>query len=188
MAKMHSLKALHRSMKAAKVELQKFTVKTGAAEFDCLFSVRDIPYSLALTSRGANPKFFLFEVLPGYRINGYLGEKYGDLLAVLRLDGRSGVRLNPSKWLAELDQEMPTQATSQRVPKPEEIVRLRQDIEEVDRPFFDTWINHPKGRGPTSKNLDKTLLLLGREARDYSKKNRVSSRWSASETGRIWSR
>lgn len=188
MTKMESLAALHRSMRQIGEELQKFRVTTGAAEFECLFSTRDTPYSLALTSRGVDPKFFLFDVLPGYFVKDHFGAKYGDMLKVLRIDGRSGEPLKPANWFSQLDQAIPRQAQAVNVPRIDEILRLRPDIEEADRPFFDTWVNQPENRGPTKENLAKTLLLLGKVAQEHSLRNRLSSRWSATETGRVWRR
>nr|WP_288500597.1 DUF6037 family protein [uncultured Pseudomonas sp.] len=186
---MTSLRLLHQSMRIIGSDMQQFQVTQGAAGFDCLFSTRDKPFVLALTSRGENPKFFRFSVEPGYRVKSYLGSMYSDLLAVLRIDGASGQRLEPGPFLAQLNAAIPHQASANRNPAPTEIIRLRPDIDEDrERPHFDTWIYwDPKGdRGPSEKNLHKTLLLLGREAADYSKEMNASSKWSASDTGRTW--
>jgi hypothetical protein len=71
---MESLRILHQSMILINTDIQQFRVKTGAAEFDCLFSTREAPFILTLTSRGLDPKFFKLEVERGYRIKEYLGE------------------------------------------------------------------------------------------------------------------
>ena len=71
--KMESLKHLHRSMLALDVSMQKFQVRAGATYFDCLFSTRDTPFVLALTSRGLNPRFIKFDVEIGYWIAEFLG-------------------------------------------------------------------------------------------------------------------
>lgn len=186
---MTSLRLLHQSMRAISSEMQQFHVVLGAADFDCLFSTRDEPYVLALTSRGDNPRFFRFDVERGYRIKNYLGGMYGDLVAVLRVDGANGQRLEPARFLAQLNEAIPHEASANRNPAPAEIVRLRPDIDEDrDRPYFDTWIYwDPDGaRGPTEKNLHKTSLLLGRDAVLYSKEMNASSRWSAVDTGHNW--
>lgn len=182
---------LHRSMMVINTDMQQFRVKTGAAEFDCLFCTREAPFILALTSRGLNPKFFKFEVERGYRIKEFLGEMYGLLLEVLRIDGRSGQPLKPGTFLQQLDAAIPKTAKPGAIPSPVEIVRLRRDLEERDRPHFDHWIywqgkeNGGKG-GPTEKNRHKTLMIEGKDALAYSVKHRASSRWSATPTGKNW--
>ena len=71
--KMTSLQELHKSMIAIRSDMQQFQVTLGAIGFDCLFSTRDKPnFTLSLTSRGLNPKFFLLQVKPGYWIAPFL--------------------------------------------------------------------------------------------------------------------
>lgn len=186
---MTSLKLLHRSMISIRTDMQQFQVTTGVASFDCLFSTRDELFVLTLTSRGKTPGFFRFDVLHGYRIRDYLGEMYGDLVAVLRSDGASGQRLVPKDFLAQLNQVIPVQATDKGIPEPSEIVRLRPDIvEDREKPFFDAWIYWDQNgkRGPSAENQHKTLLLLGPEAAKHSRERNASSRWSATDTGRSW--
>lgn len=187
---MTSLKLLHRSMVSISADMQQFQVAIGAASFDCLFSSRDEPFVLTLTSRGKSPGFLRFDVLRGYMIRDYLGEMYATLVAILRTDGRSGKRLVPKEFFFELNQLIPTHAIEKAIHTPSEIVRLRPDIvEDREKPFFDTWIywNQLGKRGPTAENQHKTLVLLGREAEKHSREQNASSRWSATDTGRCWS-
>ena len=184
--KMTNLKALHASMKAIGVDIQTFRARTGAAEFECIFSTRETPYSLALTSRGRNPKFLLFEVKLGYFIADYVGDQYDTLHKALFVDGRSGEPLIPKTWLGELNAAVPQKARLTHAPGTAEIARLRPDIEETDRPYFDTWIFWADGRKPSEENRKKTLCLLGSTALEYSRKNKASSKWSAEPTGRNW--
>jgi hypothetical protein len=184
--KLESLKTLHQSMLSLGLDMQQFQVTAGAAHFDCLFSAREEPFILSLTSRGENPKFFKFDVLRGYWIKDYFGDMYHDLLTVLRIDGRSGEKLIPSSFLAQLDQKIPRIAKKANVPSPDEVIRLRHDVEERDRPYFDTWIYH-KQRGTSPENRNKTLLIMGIEAHQYSVTMNASTKWSATPTGRTWS-
>ncbi len=85
--KIESLETLHKSMQEIGVDTQQFHLLAGAASFDCMFSTRENPFVLSLTSRGENPKFFKFDVHRGYQIKEYFGEMYSDLLSVLRIDG-----------------------------------------------------------------------------------------------------
>jgi len=181
---MTSLRELHQDMIKKGVDMQQFRIRTGAAEFDCLFSTRETPFVLSMTSRGANPKFFKFDVRRGYRIGTYLGDNFGKLRSVLFVDGSSGHRLDPKKFFYELNILIPKVAHVNSVPSPEEIFRLRHDIIEQERPYFDRW--EQRGRGPSSENKQKTLLILGTEAHDFSISINKSSIWSSTPTGRPW--
>lgn len=74
---MTGFRVLHRSMNNINVDLQQFRFLTGAVEFDCLFSVREAPFVLSLTTRSADPKFFKFDVTMGYQIkDGFDPDQY----------------------------------------------------------------------------------------------------------------
>lgn len=186
--KLESLEQLHKSMLSIGVDMQQFQLAAGAGSFDCLFSTREKPFILSLTSRGNNPKFFKFDVLRGYWVKEYFGDIYSDLLAVLRIDGRSGEKLVPKNFLAQIDRLIPKTAQQGRVPGPTDLTRLRHDLEERDKPHFDTWIYWDKqsGKSPTQKNRSKTLLIMGADAHKYSVTMNASSRWSTTPTGRTW--
>jgi hypothetical protein len=193
---MESLRMLHRSMMEINTDMQQFRVKTGAAEFDCLFStreasLREASFILTLTSRGLCPKFFKFEVERGYRIKEFLGEMYGSLLELLRIDGRSGEPFRPGVFLTQLNAAIPRKAKPEAIPSPVEIVRLRFDLEERDKPHFDHWVywngTEKNGKkGPRPENQYKTLVMLGKDAVAHSSRHRASSRWSATPTGKDW--
>jgi len=183
---MTSLVALHQSMTTNGIDIQKFPFRTGAANFECLFSTRGNVLELSLTSRGKDPKFFLFSVSPSYEINVYLGDKLGEFISVLKTHGMSGIGFKPSEMFSELNSVIPSVANSTTIPSPEDIVRLRHDLEFRDLPFFDTWIYWKEREGPKAENLKKTLLVLGNDAAEYSLRMTASSRWSATPTGKSW--
>lgn len=188
--KMTSLQELHKSMIAIGSDMQQFQVTLGAINFDCLFSTRDRPnFTLSLTSRGANPKFFILQVKVGYSITPYFDDFYNDLARLLNTGALSGNKLIPKEFLADLNTKIPVKATTSSIPKPHEIIRLRPDItEQRERPYFDTWIywSDESKRGPTSENLLKTQLVLGYDALKHSKNRNASSKWSAVDLGRNW--
>jgi hypothetical protein len=181
---MTGLRDLHRSMITMRIDMQQFRFKTGVAEFDCLFSVREAPFVLTLTARSRKPCFLIFDVLPGYRVNTYLGDKYAELKEALFVDGRSGNALIPSEFFGDLNRSIPGTAVGHAVPTAADIVRLRHDLEDRDRPYFDRW--EQRGSGPTKRNKAKTLAALGSEALEFSIKVNKSSIWSATATGRDW--
>ena len=179
---------MHRSMRALDVSMQKFQVRAGATYFDCLFSTRDTPFVLALTSRGLNPRFISFDVAIGYWIAEFFGDRYELLVEALKVDGQSGEKLIPKNFLTKLDAAIPCQAKVSNVPRPEEIIRLRADTEEADRPYFDTWIywGRDSRNSPSHANSHKTLVALGPEALAHSRDMNASSKWSMEPTGRAW--
>ena len=187
---MTALENLHLSMQAIRVDVQTFQITLGAAEFDCLFSTREAPFVLALTSRGINPKFFKFDVTQGYWIKDYFGTMYGDLLEVLRNGEHGNERLRPGPFFEQLNSLLPVTAQAGRVPPTEEILRLRKDItEHRDRPYFDTWIYWEDEKfkdAPSVDNRAKTLALIGYDALQYSKSMKASTKWSATDLNRDW--
>ena len=187
---MTSLQQLHNSMMQIGKTLQKFRIEHGAASFDCLFSVRESPFVLALTSRGLNPSFFKFEVTNGYWIKERFEEEfYFRLLKVLRSGANTGVSLTPSSFLEQLNSNIPTTATPND-PSKQEIIALRPDLtEDRDKPYFDTWIywEHERYKDvPSKQNQLKTLLLIDEEALQYSLDMKASSSWSADDLNRDW--
>lgn len=188
---MTSLRTLHKSMLSINVDIQQFQITTGAASFDCLFSVRETPFVLSLTSRGASPKFFKFDVKNGYSITPYFDGFFYDLVEVLSNNSNSKVRLKPKRFLEQLNNSLPIVAKPDKVPSPKKIMQLRPDItENRDKPFFDTWIywKSEDRKGATSENLQKTMAILGKEAFDYSMSMKASSRWSAIDLNNDWKR
>ncbi|WHU04264.1 DUF6037 family protein [Sphingomonas sp. NIBR02145] len=185
MIEMTHLRALHMSMRKLGIDVQQFRVPSGAAGFDCLFSVRERPFVLSLTSRGENPKFFRFDVQHGYRIEAKFSEQdYYALAKLLRTHGRSRGKLIPSEFLSRLDKEIPTDARGEAVPTEQEIVRLRRDLEETDKPYFDHWGS--RGSGPSDRNKAKTLAVLGPEALKFSISVNKSGIWSPVPLVRDW--
>lgn len=186
---MPSLRDLHQSMLKISVDMQQFQITTGSASFDCLFSTREAPFVLALTSRGDKPHFFKFEVMKGYRIKPYFDRFYYELAKVLNNDLNTG-KLEPKKFLEQLNAAVPTIAYKRYIPTEREIVRLRRDIEEErDKPYFDTWIywtSEKRQNGARKDNQKKTLLLLGKDALQHSIKMKASSRWSSVDLGHNW--
>lgn len=186
---MSSLRQLHQSMLQISVDMQQFQITIGSVCFDCLFSTRESPFILALTSKGANPHFFKFEVMKGYQIKPYFDGFYYELAKVLNNGSNTG-KLEPKKFLDQLNSSLPKIASIKCSPTASEIVRLRKDIkEERDKPYFDTWIywtDKKRPNGASEENLKKTLLLLGQAAQQYSINNKASSKWSSVDLGRKW--
>src|SRR5699024_6298605 len=104
---MSALNSLYRDMLNQHLDLQQFEIKQGAIIFDCLFSIRDIPFVLSLTTKGVDPKFFKFEVLKGFKINPYFKDFYFELAKVLNTGANSGNRLYPKDFLEQINSKIP---------------------------------------------------------------------------------
>ncbi|MCB5203947.1 DUF6037 family protein [Neorhizobium sp. T786] len=184
--KMTSLEGLHASMNQIQLDLQQFRVRTGVAEFDCLFSVRDKPFYLSMTARGERRFHYTFHIDESYTVkNAYLGEKYGDLRDVLYVDGHSGQPLKPSDWLATVNGAIPRHATAQNL-STGEIARLiyHLDLNPSEGLYFKTWRYHRHPISFSKRNYEKTLHLLGASAADHSRRFNASSVWSVNDVGR----
>lgn len=183
--RMNGLARLAQSMSALGIDIQQFPFTNGAASFDCLFSMR-AGNELSLTSRGEDPRFFLFPITDDFQLSTYLSsDRFAALMSVLRTHEMSTQGFSTTRFFQALDMSVPHEAKPERVPSAVQILTLRHDLEERDRPYFDTWI-YWKNRGPKKENLKKTLDILGPEAYAFSLKNRASSKWSATDLGRSW--
>lgn len=118
--KMTSLQELHKSMIAIRSDMQQFQVTLGAISFDCLFSTRDKPnFTLSLTSRGLNPKFFLLQVKPGYWIAPFFDDFYGELAKLLNTGRNSGNKLIPKEFLEKTQSRGSSESDSRKKPAAE---------------------------------------------------------------------
>jgi len=170
------------------VTQQKFSYRVDTrATFEVLFSVRSEPYSLALTARAKN-LFLLFPILPGYRIRLPLpDEDYKALAAALRIDGESFQPFKPKDFFNEFNTAIPTHASRNNVPSPADIIRLRPDLPEQEKPYFLTWrCNDKQGHRVTEENLMKTREMLGCDAAAYSQRENLSSCWTSREKDINW--
>jgi len=174
---MTALRELHRQMLDDDIQHQIFRMQSGAVDLEFLFSVDVTPFELAMTvANTKEPEFFLFEVKAGYYISPNLGDDYKRLANALRIHGESFKLFEPRDFLNDLNLKIPK--TVKQKPNAPDFCRLRCDIEERNKPYFDGWINWQKGQKPSKENLTKTRLILGQEAYEWSKLNSRSSRWS----------
>lgn len=186
---MTNLKNLHLAMINIQTDIQQFQVKSGVASFDCLFSTRETPFILSLTSRGENPKFFKFEVKNGYWIQPYFDKFYYDLVTVLQSEANTGIKLQPKEFLGNLNIQIPQKASKNNIPDAKQIISLRLDLtEDREKPYFDTWIiwKSKDKHGPSKENMLKTLVVFGKDALEYSKTMNASGRWSSKDLNRNW--
>lgn len=189
--RLNSLAKLYYSMKEQGLDLQHFPLRLNQlVTCDCLFSIREVPFVLSLTSIGKDPKFVKFEIERGFQPPQYLdGTTYRNLISMLKTDGSSKVSLVLKEFFGELDSKIPGIAYPNKVPSPREIIRMRHDItEERGKVYFYGWIRWSKEskKSPSYKNLIKTLLLLGPDAYRLSKEYNMSSSWTAEPRDKCW--
>lgn len=162
---------------------QLFEYRHGRGRFATLFFIDLDPWRLILTARGAVPPLSLsFDVRPGFHVDAQLSpEVYKALCKYLGLEFDPANPFSPRGFLLQFNAAIPRMAQAIRVPTSREILEYYLDIEERDRPFFLTYRPHQPPRGPTAKNLDKTLLLLGAAAFHACRVSRISSVWTDNE-------
>lgn len=185
---LENLRVLHLDMIQKSITQQKFTYQVDQrATFEVLFSVRSKPFSLAMTARAKN-LFLLFDILPGYRISLPLPNKdYSALANALRLDGESFQPFKPHAFFSEFNAAIPATASPNNTPSPADIVRIRPDLPEQEKPYFLTWRrNDIQGHQVSEGNLIKTRELLGNDAADYSVRENLSSCWTSREKDVDW--
>lgn len=166
-------------MKGQNLDRYKFRHRHGRATFDVLFFTDTRPFELLFGCLGANFAMTV-TVRPGFVIDPYLDkESYRGLCDVLGLTPDPNNRFSTRAFFVEFDERVPRRATPAGVPHPHEVAVYRRDVEEADKIYFCGWRNNEvRGENVTKKNLDKTLMLLGRAAFDRCRRHNTSSCWT----------
>ena len=177
---MTALSELHDNMDEQNIDLQAFEVRSGTVSFSCLFSTREDPFKLSLTSTGDNPGFFSFDVSPEHKIDSSLpAELYEELSNALSAGTDATQRLKPAEFLRGINETIPRIASQSNVPDAAQIIKLRADIVEGrELPYLKNWLIL-MASNPSEDNKLKTLLLKGKEASAFSKTANAISVWSA---------
>lgn len=176
--RLSGLEPLYRSMARQNIERYRFRYRHGRAVFAVFFFADTRPFELLFGCLGTNFAFTV-DVHPGFIIHPYLGENYGRLCEVLGLTPNPDNPFSPAAFFTEFDRHIPGVAERAGVPRPEEVVVYRRDVDEAHKVFFCGWRdNTVRGEHVTETNLDKTLKLLGRRARDFCARHNTSSCWT----------
>ena len=179
MIRLGGLEKLARSMGQLKTERQVFRFRNGKGYFAVIFVIDTNPWKLVITPRGAMRPFSIVkDVHPGYRIEARIGEHYGDLCEYLELTYDPANPFGAIKFWRSLDAQIPAQASLSKRPHPEQVAPAFRGVEEKERPYFYCYRGQPEGSGPTTENLNKTKLLLGRDVYEICKNHRCSSVWT----------
>ncbi|WP_028401076.1 DUF6037 family protein [Ectobacillus panaciterrae] len=169
---------LYRDMKDQGLNRYKFDFIFNKVHFDVFFFIDESPFKLMF---GVKMKNFYFEIdlHKGFKINTYLGEKYGELCKVLGLEYDPNSSFKSSYFFQEFNQKIPSNAHRNSYPKPYEVALYRRDVEEADKIYFWGWLSHETtGKNVRPENLEKTRILLGVDAYEACKRNNISSKWT----------
>jgi hypothetical protein len=195
MFKMQSLRRLHKHLDENGMSKVLFDYDIREVRFKAFYTIDVLPHELSLTPQGLKPDeafFLLWSFDKDFCADPNIGkESFYKLARLLKHDGSSGNRLNPAKFLSELDQHCKNVAFPKNAPNPQQIAKARLDMEEREKPFFCTWRMNGKRLGRqcnvSQKNLWKTATMLGRAARDFSERKNASSVWTDDATrARNW--
>lgn len=172
------LKQLYISMRENEIDSQKFQISHNGIDFECVFSLREEPFSLSFTSLGIHRVFVLFYVRKGFDLDPNLSSsEYSKLARLFRNNNDSFVKFQPSVFLKEISNSFPSVATLNNRATPQDTIRHRRDIEDADKIYFIGWTHHT-GKTYKEENLRKTILAFGQEAGNYQIRNNASSKWS----------
>ena len=178
MVQLDNLKRLHMDMRRMEIKQQRFTYRIDKrASFEVFFSVRCKPYELSLTEKGGTV-FLLFEVTDDHEVWAKFDpEDYKSLSRLLNTSENSWKPLMPSDFLLEFNDNIPTEASSKKIPTEADICRMRHDLPDRDAPYF--WYWKPMDpMGKQARNMDKTRVILGEDAAAFSERQNVSSCWT----------
>ncbi|HEF7293002.1 DUF6037 family protein [Bacillus wiedmannii] len=176
--KLDGLVQLYEEMKEQGIKRYRFDFTFNKVTFDVFFFIDESPFKLMF---GAKMKNFYFEldVKPGFVINTYLGEKYGELCKVLGLEYDEKHPFQSSYFFEEFNKKIPATVKVHNQPQPHEVAMYRKDVEESEKIYFWGWLTHVNtGKNVTPENLEKTEKILGVDAYKTCKQRNISSRWT----------
>jgi hypothetical protein len=177
--KLDALEPLHQSMQANDIDRYRFGYTHGKAKFDVFFLADTQPYKLIFGVYDQNV-FIEYDVDKDFRINPQLSkEHYKQLCQLLELKYDPNNHFSPGAFMADFNTYIPKCAHCAQKVQPHEIIRYRNNIEEVEKIWFCGWRdNAQRGQSVTAENLFKTRQLLGERAYQLCKERNVSSCWT----------
>jgi hypothetical protein len=174
------LRSLYNSMRQQGFKRYSFYFQRSGVKFQIFFFIDTDPYQLLIGSLGERSFFLLCEVKLGFNINSTLSpDKYKELCKVLGLTYDPTNRFKPSDFFSDLNLAIPAIANVQGIAKPQDVARIRRDVEEADKKYFCGWLDNSKtDKHVSAANLDKTLKNCGQEIHDFCQRRNISTRWT----------
>lgn len=154
-----NLRDLHIDILKHKRTYDVFEYSHNKIQFSVMFDVDCIPFKLILIKKRST-QYLIIDVLTGYKINTYLGEKLKVLKDMLELkDGRT--KFSTNKFFEEFNRKIPDSLQEKAISK-STISQIYQ-CEESEKIYIKelrNWDNYPElGKHATKKNREKTRLL-----------------------------
>ncbi|MGG1518476.1 DUF6037 family protein [Paenibacillus oryzisoli] len=177
--KLDGIVSLYNDMRLSNLNRYRFGFTYNNVSFDVFFFIDESPYKLMFGVKAEN-FYFELDVKKGFIIDPTLErEKYSELCRILGLRYDETNKFKPIYFFTEFNKKIPQKADKKNTPKPHEIAVYRKDVEEADKIYFMGWLDNTiNGKKFTTKNLEKTRLLLGKDAYVQCKAKNVSSRWT----------
>lgn len=181
--KLDELKNLYGDMKRQNIDRYRFTYTYGDGTFDVFFFIDEAPFILLFGARGKNFSFEI-EVKKGFRIEVHFDKDiYYKLIDFLKIKSSSKTPFNPGRFFVDFNKHIPKTANVNNIPKPQQIIVYRNDIEEADKLYFLKWRDNTiRGEKVSEENLHKTRKILGHQAYKICKSKNLSSCWTDDET------
>lgn len=172
------LKVLHRDMQVKKEERATFPFEYNGKSFSCIFLTDIIPYRLYLTTLGAVPKVFEFEIKKGYKVESFI-EDYKMLIEYLEIKYDPKHKFLPFDFFEALNKKIPKEFKVRPDYKETlKVVSKRRKIEEEEKIYFCGWRRNAIGQSVSEKNYEKTRSSFGDEKAEMSRRKNISSCWT----------
>ena len=181
--KLNGLQVLYNDMKQQNIDRYRFTYTNGKGIFDIFFFIDETPFVLLFGAQKANFSFEL-EVQKGFNIDTMLSQDiYFALRDYLGIKSSSGNPFSSNKFFNDFDINIPNTANINNIPKPHQVIKYRNNVEESDKIYFLKWLDNTKQNNQVSDdNLKKTKDILGQQAYLRCKKKNISSCWTEDST------
>lgn len=169
------LRNVKRQMDKTGTKVEPIPFEYNKKRFSCLFEVNVIPYRLIMTTLGAHPQSFWFDVVSGYLMVPHLSDE--EMMQLIRY-----LELKPSpdhKFTIEDLMLVFNRRARVHVVKPKRDTYHSKDkkYDDNEKRYFCGWKNH-KVNHVTVENLAKTERYMGRQMREHCEENNISSCWS----------
>ena len=126
-----------------------------------------------------NKKFLSIEVYDDFSINTLFKEDdYKALIEILEIKFNKENPFSPSTFLFEFSKSIPSFEDVIEIEAKKKIKYLKNFVEDIKKTSLIGKNDHKKDKNIVSvKNLNKTMLLLGRDLALKNKKNNISTIW-----------
>ena len=171
---MMGLRNVKRQMDKLGTKVEPIPFEYNKKRFSCLFEINVVPYRLVMTTLGAHPQSFWFDIASGYLLIPRLSdEEMMQLIRYLELKPSSNHRFTIEHLMLAFDRQARVY-----VIEPNRSTHDSKDKKNSDdeKRYFCGWKNH-KINHVTEENLDKTERYMGMKMREHCEENNISSCW-----------